>query len=188
MTSTLIIAFSMITAVVILILSLKHIQKKGQAKRLIYEQGFISEVVWKNKLELTEKEMINGNFFGIDRVNFMLLYINFQSEKPQVELFSLWEVASARSATSDYDIWEQRRGKPVLTGKELDKMFLTISFSNKPKKLLLPVYQLENGMQDLSVLKQRIAYWEKLINKCIAEIPKKHKHSVQRNSTSLHSI
>ncbi|MEO7264596.1 MAG: hypothetical protein ABIW38_06765 [Ferruginibacter sp.] len=185
MASTLIIAFLMITAVAVLILSLKYFQKKAHTKKLNEEKSFITDIVWKNKLELAEKEIINGCFFGIDTVNFVLLYISFHKESPEVHLINLWDVNAVKPATLTFDIWEQRKGKAILAGKEVDKLFVEISFSNDPKNLPLMVYQLEDGMQDLSVLKQRADYWAKLINKCIHEIPKQPKPSYSKKRNVL---
>ena len=60
--------------------------------KIAREKALIAATITDSKVELTESENINGYLIGIDRINFLLLYINFLEEGFAPLVIDLWKI------------------------------------------------------------------------------------------------
>jgi hypothetical protein len=83
MSSTLFTAAIILGAVFIFIIGFSLLHRKRHNKKLAGQKAVFTDIVWKNKLEIAEKETVNDYLLAIDKINFVLLYINFSNEKEE---------------------------------------------------------------------------------------------------------
>lgn len=146
------------------------LHKKGHNKKLARQKTIFADIVWKNKLEISERETINDYLLAIDKINFVLLYVNFGGQKEEVALIDLWNIKTVKVTTEDNSIYEQRKGKAVLIDKQVNKLQLEIALAENQKTNLV-LFEYKDGMQDFINIKQRANYWSQLINNSVKELP-----------------
>jgi hypothetical protein len=170
MSSAILTAAIILGAVFLFIIFFILLHKKGSDKKLSRQKVIFADVVWKNKLEISEHETVNDVLIAIDKINFVLLYINFSSAKEEVSLIDLWTIKSVNVTTEDNCIYEQRKGKSVLIDKQVNKLQLELTLKENQKTCLI-LYEYQNGMHNFINIKQRANYWSQLINNSVKELP-----------------
>jgi hypothetical protein len=180
MSSALFTAAIILGVVFIFIIGFTLLHKKGHDKKIARQNIIFADIVWKNKLEISEKETINDYLLAVDKTNFVLLYISFGQPKEEVTLIDLWNIKTAKVTTEDNCIYEQKKNKPVLVDKQVTKLQLEVtSAGNKSEMLVL--YEYKNGMQDFVHIKQRANYWSQIINSSIKELPHRSRQIVAQS-------
>lgn len=165
MTSTLLTAAIILGAVFIFIIFFIMLHKKGHNKKLEKQKAVFADCVWKNKLEISENETINNYLLAIDKLNFVLLYINFNEPTEVVHLIDLWNVKSAKVVTEDNSVYEYKKGKSILVDKHVSSLHLEVTLAdNNQSKPYLLLYEYKDGMQDFVYIKRRATYWSEIIN------------------------
>lgn len=177
MSSSLFIASIILGTVFIFIVVFILLHKKRDRKKLARQKLVMADIVWKNKLEIGKKETINEYVLAIDKVNFVLLYINFRNEKEEVNLIDLWNIKTAKVATEDNSIYEQKKGKPVLVDKQVTGLQLEITLVENTKTNLV-LYEYKDGMHDFVHIKRRAHYWSELINNNVKELQRSSKEII----------
>ena len=145
-----------------------HINVKS--KKIAREKALIAATIIDNKLELTETENINGYLIGIDKINFLLLYLNFMEEGSAPVLFDLWEIKKAELIIEDESRFEVKNGNRVLGEKQVSKLKIKIAFSGDQPDQEIILYEYRNALEDYVVIKKSAAYWCRLINEITREI------------------
>lgn len=176
MVSTLFTAAIVLGLLFLFIIFFVQLHKKKDNKKLANQKVIISDLIWKNNLEISEQEGINNCFFAIDKINFVLLYVHFQNNTHEAQLIDLWNVKSAKISLEDNCVYEYKKGKSVLSDKQLDKLFIELSFINNPEKMPLLIYDLHDGLLDLLQIKSRANHWAQVINSCVEGVPHKKKN------------
>jgi G3E family GTPase len=171
MASTLFTAATIVGVVFILIVLFIIYHKKEHNKKLAMQQVVFADVVWKNKLEIIEKESINNYLLAIDKLNFVLVYINFNDPKPEVQLIDLWNVKFVKVASEDNTVYEQKNGKTIVTDRQIVKLQLEVTLANDQSNYNLLLYQYKDGMQDLMQIKKTANHWAGIINECVKALP-----------------
>ncbi|GEO07810.1 hypothetical protein [Segetibacter aerophilus] len=171
MNETLFITAIILGAIFLFIILFILLHKRGQNKKTAQQKILLADVVWKNKLQLLLQETINNYLLAVDKVNFILLYIDFGNEKEEVVLIDLWQVKTIKVTTEDNSIYEQRKGKSVLVDKQVSKLQLELTLIDEQQKKNLVLYEYKDGMQNLMEIKRRADYWCQLINKAVKELP-----------------
>lgn len=170
-------ASSLFTAAIILgllflvVLFLVFLHDKEKNKKLAKQKAIISDLIWKNNLEISEQEGIDSCFLALDKINFVLLYVHFQNNTHEAQVIDLWNVKSAKISSEDHCVYAYKKGKSILADKQLDKLFLELSFINNPGNILLLIYHLQDGLLDLLHTKSRANHWAQIINSCVKEMP-----------------
>ncbi|MCW3110069.1 MAG: hypothetical protein JWQ09_4575 [Segetibacter sp.] len=177
MNETLFIAAIILGAIFLFIILFVLLHKRGHNKKIARQKIVLADIIWKNKLELAVQETINSYLLALDKVNFILLYINFSNEKEEVVLIDLWQVRTVKVTTEDNSIYEQRKGKSVLVDKQVSKLQLEITSVDVEQKTNLVLYEYKDGMQNFVEIKRRADYWCQLINKAVQELPHPSKQS-----------
>ena len=154
------------------------LHKRGHNRKLVQQNVIFTNAVYQNKLDISEKETVNGHMLAIDRTNFTLLYINFRGPKEEVFLTDLWQIQTVKVTAEDNAVYEQRKGKSVLVDKQVIKLQLELAFVDSQPKANLVLYEYKDGMQDFVHIKGRADYWSSLINKEIKELPRSLKKKV----------
>jgi hypothetical protein len=180
MSSALFTAAIILGAVFIFIIGFTLLHKKGRDKKIAGQKTIFADIVWKNKLEISEKETINDYLLAIDKINFVLLYINFGQQKEEVTLIDLWNIKTAKVTTEDNCIYEQKKGKPVLVDKQVSQLQLEVTLAEN-KNVMLVLYEYKNGMQDFVHIKQRANYWSQTINNSVKELPHRSRQIVAQS-------
>lgn len=175
--STLAIVLSVLFVFIILFVLL---HKRGHNKKLAQQKLLFADTIYKNKLEISEKETINSYLLAIDKINFTLLYINFSGPEGEVVLIDLWRIRSAKVITEDNSVYEQRKGKSVLVDKQVSKLQLEVTLVDAPSKTNLVLFEYKDGIQDFIYIKERADYWCRLINKSIQELAHPLKQKVTK--------
>jgi len=170
MTSTLFTAAIILGAIFIFIVFFIALHKKKHNKKLEKQKVIFTDLVWKNKLEISEKENINSYLLALDKINFVLLYIHFKEEKEEVELIDLWRIKAARAVNEDNSIYEQKKGKSLLVDKQITKIQLEVLLHDMTK-VNLALYEYQEGIQDYMFIRRRANYWAEMINSQIKELP-----------------
>lgn len=170
MSSALFTAAIVLGAVFIFIIGFILLHKKGHNKKLGRQNTVFADIVWKNKLEISEKETINDYLLAIDKINFVLLYINFGEQKKEVALIDLWNIKTVKVTTEYNSIYEQRKGKQVLIDKQVNKLQLEVTLAENQKTNLV-LYEYKDGMRDFLYIKSRANHWAAIINSAIKELP-----------------
>jgi hypothetical protein len=171
MSETLFIAAIILGAIFIFIIFFVLLHKKGHNKKIARQKVVLADILWKNKLEISVQETINNYLIAIDKVNFILLYINFSKEKEEVILIDLWQIKAIKVTTEDNSIYEQRKGKPVLIDKQVSKLQLEITLVDVEAKANLILYEYKDGVQNFLQIKRSANYWCDLISKAVHELP-----------------
>lgn len=171
MSETLFTATIILGAISILIFFFVLIHKKGHNKKIAKQKVVLADIIWKNKLEIVVQETIKNYLLAIDKVNFVLLYINFGKEKEEVVLVDLWQIKAVKVTTEDNSIYEQRKGKTVLIDKQVSKLQLELALADVQAKSSLILYEYKDGMQDFVEIKRSANYWCDLISKALQELP-----------------
>ena len=180
MLETLLTAAVVLGIVFIFIVVFILLHKRRDNRKLAKYKVVLADVVWKNKLDLAEQETINHCVIGIDKINFILLYINFSNDKEEVILLDLWQIKDLKVTTEDNNVYEQRKGKSVLVDKHVAKLKLAVTLIDVESKVDLILYQDGDGMQDFLQIKKRAEYWLDLIAGMMEELP----HPSQKSSHS----
>jgi hypothetical protein len=170
MYSTLFIAAIILGAVFGFIILFVVLHRQSHNKKLAKQKVIFADIVWKNKFEISEKESIGNYLLAIDKINFVLLYINFSDAKEEMTIVDLWNIKTVKVTTEDNAIYEQRKGKAVLIDKQINKLQLEVTLvGNQSVNLVL--YQYKDGLQDLMAIKRRANYWVEMINNAVKELP-----------------
>jgi hypothetical protein len=160
-----------LAALFVFIIFFKFLHRKGHNKRLIRQKVVLADIAWKNKLEISVQETINNYLIAIDKVNFVLLYIDFGKEKEEVILLDLWQIKAVKVIIEDTSIYEQRKGKVVLMDKQVSKLQLEVELIDAPANANLLFYEYKDGVQNFLEIKMRANSWCDLINKAVQELP-----------------
>lgn len=177
MTSTLFTAAIILGAVFIFIIFFSFLHKRGNNKKVAQQKLVFADIVWKNKLQISEKQSINNYLLAIDRINFALLYINFSSAKEEVVLIDLWKIRTVKVTTENNSVYEQRKGKSVLVDKQVNKLQLEITMIDNQPTANLVLFEYRDGMQDFLKIKGYANHWAQLINKEVKELPQQRQSS-----------
>ena len=188
MLETLLTAAVVLGIIFIFIVLFIFLHKTRDNRKLAKYKVVLAEVAWKNKLDLAEQETINHYIIGIDKINFILLYIDFSNDKEEVILLDLWGMKDLKVTTEDNNVYEQRKGKSVLVDKHVAKLKLEVTLIDAASKVDLVLYQYGDGMQDFLPIKERAAYWSHLIAGVMKELPhpsQKLRHNSLKNKTKV---
>jgi hypothetical protein len=178
MHSTLFISAIILGVVLVFIILFIALHKQSHNKKLAKQKVIFADIVWKNKLEISEKETINSYLLAIDKINFALLYINFSEQKEEVTIIDLWNIKTVKVITEDNAVYEQRKGKAVLIDKQINKLQLEVTLvDSQPINLVL--YQYKDGLQNLNEIKKRANYWAGIINGAVKELSQSAKRISQ---------
>jgi hypothetical protein len=71
MHSTLFIAAIILGAVLVFIILFIVLHKRSDNKKLAMQKVIFADIVWKNKFEISQKEIINDYLLAIDKINFV---------------------------------------------------------------------------------------------------------------------
>lgn len=178
MTSALFTAAIILGTLFIFIILFILLHKKGSNKKLVKQKLVFADIIWKNKLEIIERETINNYLLALDKVNFILLFIDFSQSKEEVVLTDLWQIKTVKVTTEDNSVYEQRKGKSVLVDKQVSQLQLEITLVDNQPKMNLVLYEYKDGMHEFVHIKSRADYWSHLINKAVLELP----HPSKKNS------
>lgn len=173
MMSTLLTAGIIVFAVLLFIGLLKLLNNKAKRAKALKQETLFETLVWKNQLAIHLKEHINDYILAIDKLNFLLVYINFNQPKEEVVLIDLWKVQSAKLVTETTNFYAQKKEKAMLVEREIKKLQLEIVMKDTGQPLYsLDLYDLhQHGIQQLKLSRFRGQYWEALIQHCIKELP-----------------
>ncbi|WP_018614658.1 hypothetical protein [Segetibacter koreensis] len=171
MSSTLLIAAIILCTVFFFIIVFISLHRKGNNKKIARQKAAFADCVWKNKLEISEKETINDYLLALDEANFVLLYMNLSQEKEEAALIDLWKINTVNVTTEDTYVYEQRKGKPVQVDKLVSKLQIQVTLVDSQIKANLVLYEYKDGMKDFSFIRKRADYWCQIINKAVQELP-----------------
>ncbi len=153
MTASVYIAIGFITFIIIVSIFIswfnsykKKREKKQQLKKF-------NDFVIKNNLTIDNKQRFNKNVIGIDRLNFIVIFLNNKTQK--FHLIRLKDLAECRLV--------KERIKP---GGDITRIFLQCIFKQKEREdIMLPFYnELNDGVYMMMRFSKRAAYWAKRIN------------------------
>ena len=164
------------------------LHKRRDNRKLAKYKVVLADVVWKNKLDLDEQETINQYIIGIDKINFILLYIDFSNDKEEVILLDLWQIKDLKVTTEENISYEQRKGKSVLVDKHVAKLKLEVTLIDEESKVDLVVYQYGDGMQYIGPIRKRAEYWLHLIAGVMQELPHPSQKSKHNNLTNKKKV
>jgi hypothetical protein len=111
MTSSLFTIAIVFAIVFIFILLFRLFHKKGKHSKIAMQKKLVADIISKNKLEITEKEAINNYLLAIDKVNFMLLYINVIDPNEAAVLIDLWQIKTVKVSTEDNGVLRAEKRK-----------------------------------------------------------------------------
>ena len=134
------------------------------------QQNLVAEIISKNKLEIAEKELINNHLLAIDKINFMLLYVNLRNPKEEAVLIDLWQIKTVKISTEDNSYYEQKKGKSVLVDKQVSKLQIQVTLIDGQSVADLVLYEYKNALEDFIYIKKRADHWCHLINKAVEEL------------------
>jgi hypothetical protein len=180
MHSTLFIAAIILGAVLVFIILFIVLHKRSDNKKLAMQKVIFADIVWKNKFEISQKEIINDYLLAIDKINFVLLYVNFSEPKEEVVIIDLWNIRTVKFMTEDNNVHGERKGKAVLVDKQVNKLQLEVVLVDN-EKINLVLYQYKDGVQDLIAIKTRANYWAGIINSAVKELP----HAVKQMPSNM---
>ena len=171
MSSTLLIAAIILSTVFFFIIVFILLHQKAHNKKIAKQKAVFAGYVWKNKLEISEKETINDYLLALDDANFVLLYLNLRQEKEEAALIDLWQIKTVNVNTEDTCVYEQRKGKSVQVDKLVSKLQMQVTLVDSQKKADLVLYEYKDGMKDFEHIRKRTDYWCQIINKALQELP-----------------
>jgi len=171
MTSALITAAIILGAIFIFVFLFILIHKKGHNKKLARQKVVLADIIWKNKLEISEKETINDYMLAIDKKNSVLVYIDFSMSKEVASIIDLWNIKTVKVKKEEESIYMQRKWKPVLLGKQTKLIQLEATVVDNEQKTNLVLYEYKDGLQDIVQINRRADYWSHLINTSIQKLP-----------------
>ncbi len=124
----------------------KKKEKKKQLKRF-------NDFVINNNLTIDNKQRFNKNIIGIDRLNFVVVFLNNKTKK--FLLVRLKDLADCRLI--------KERNK---NSGHINRIYLKCIFRHKEKEeVILPFYnELNDDVYMMMILSKRAAYWAKRIN------------------------
>ncbi len=158
--STLITAAVIIVSLVIFVGLLNLLNKKAKHTRALRQENVFEALVWKNKLAIHQKEHINDYILAIDKLNFLLVYIDFSMPK-EAAIIDLWNVRSVKLITETTGLYEQKK----------QQMQIVLEDSSLPTHTLV-LYDLQlHGIGQFEPAKLRGEYWEELLQNCLKELP-----------------
>ena len=173
MGSTLLIAAIIVGAIVLFILLFSLLHKKMQQNKIESQKLKSTDLVGHQKLEIREKEEKHDYVFGIDKINFILLHMDFSQKKEEVTLVDLWDVKTVRLNTEERRIYIPENGKFVPVEKQVLKLQLELVLrdADRPKHVL-PFYHADkHNIQDLRSTQERAEYWRDITNNYLKELP-----------------
>jgi hypothetical protein len=171
MISTLLTAALIIGAIFILSYLFNRLHKKQQQKQLSRQKKILYTVIQQHNLRIHQREDINNYLFGIDKSGGQLLHLDFRNPPEEATLIDLHKVESAKLVNVESGIYENKKGKAVLAEKYITKMQLELTLKDPSlQPVMLPLYQFEDGSQDLISLRQRGEYWQAVINSCVLQL------------------
>jgi hypothetical protein len=153
MTPSLYIAVGFITFIVIVavvISSFNSYKKKIEKKKQLQK---FNDFVINNNLTIDSKQRFNKNIIGIDRLNFVVVFLNSKTRK--ILLVRLKDLSDCRLI--------KERNK---TSGHISRIYLQCIFIKKEKDdVILPFYnEVTDDVYLMMRLSKRAAYWAKRIN------------------------
>ena len=170
MTSSLFTIAIVFAIVFIFILLFRLFHKKGKHSKIAMQKELVADIITRNKLEITEKETINNYLLAIDKINFMLLYINLSDSNGEAVLIDLWQIKTVKVSTEDNSVYEQKKGKSVLVDKRVSKLQIQVTLINDQPIADLVLYEYKDALEDFIYIKKRADYWCHLIGKAVEEL------------------
>jgi hypothetical protein len=170
MASALYIAAFFIAAMALLVIIFKRIHNQQQLRKTTAENEVFEHAVGKHSFQVSEKERVNQYLFAIDTANAQLLYINYQPSQQQALHVDLLKVKAVKTEAEESSAYELRKGKKIAAEKHVISLDLLMTMKDPGQPpTRLPIYQYEDGLENLSTSKIRGAYWQGLINKNIRQ-------------------
>lgn len=125
-------------------------KKKREKQKQLHK---FNDFVINNNLTIDSKQRFNKNIIGIDRLNFVVVFLNHKTKK--FLLIRLKDVADCRLIT------ERNQ-----TSGHISRIYLQCIFRQKDKEaVMLPFYnEMNDDVYMMMRLSKRAAYWAKRIN------------------------
>lgn len=129
---------------------MNRIRKKKQIKKLLRE---FDDFIIQNSLTIDNRQRLNKNIIGIDRLNYAVVFSNNSTKK--IQLILLKELAECRMV--------KERNKP---GGHIQRIFLRCHLKKKESpEIILPFYdEMNDGLFMMLPLSKKAAFWAKRIN------------------------
>jgi hypothetical protein len=170
MASTLYITGILFGIIILFTILFRRFHNKENAGKFTVQES-IATFISDKKIEITEMETINNYLLAIDRVNFLLLYQDNRNLAGRPLLIDLWQVKTAKTCTEEDSIYEQKKGKPFLIDKRVNKLKIQLTFIDGQPGPDLVLFEYRNAAEDFIQVKKRSDHWCQLITKATGEIP-----------------
>jgi hypothetical protein len=171
MISTLLTAALIVGVIFIFSFVFNWLHKKQQQKQLNRQNKILYAVIQQHNLRIHQKESINNYLLGIDKTNGLLLHLDFRNPPEEATLIDLHKVESAKLFSVESGIFVNKKGKVLLAEKRITKMQLAVTLKDiSLQPIMLPLFQHEDGTQDLISLRRRGEYWQLVINSFVQQL------------------
>lgn len=129
---------------------MNRFRKKKQIKKLLRE---FDDFIIQNSFTIDNRQRLNKNIIGIDRLNYAVIFSNNSTKK--IQLIRLKELAECRMV--------KERNKP---GGHIQRIFLRCNLKKKDSpEIILPFYdEMNDGLFMMLPLSKKAAFWAKRIN------------------------
>lgn len=129
---------------------INHLRKNKQNKKLL---GEFDEFIIQNNLTIDNRQRFNKNIIGIDRLNYVVVFLNNKSKK--IHLIRLKDICECRLV--------KERSRP---GGHINGIFLKCNFKQKEKAdVIFPFYnEHSDDIFEMMSHSKKAAIWTKRIN------------------------